>query len=176
MLWKKIDDSNKNRNKKTDSWWDTTSKLWASSTPDATPKDDQQNNANRYPNKEAKLAVIKEQQIGKTVQEYQREVQRYFWSYQDTSVVDQKVASMQNVFYSVLDAQKNMQLEWVYNDVKRTTQRFPLLSSAVYNNMELLWKKNPVNESEGGWYHAMSTVCELQCSNLNGKICQHIGD
>jgi len=176
MLRKKIDDGRKNRNKKTDAWWETWSRLWNSTSWDTTPKDTEQENAERYPTLEDKLAVLREQQIWQTVQDYQRDVQRYFWSYQDNTIVDQKVASMQNVFYSVLQNQKNMQLEWVFNDVKRTTQRFPLLSSAVYNNMDLLWKKNPVNESEGGWYHAMSKVCELQCSNLNWKICQHIGD
>lgn len=70
----------------------------------------------------------------------------------------------------VWDIQRDRQTDSVYGNVKSVTAFFPVLSVAVYRNIELRWKKNePSSQEQASIYNSMGKVCELQCTNLQGR-------
>ena len=123
----------------------------------------------KFTSSEAKLTFIKELGISEAEAERAKNYDRFLGNYQKDKVTEQKIARMQATFRSVLSLQDKLQIENIFNDVNRATHRFPALSKAVYENMKLLWTKN----DKDTMYYAMQKTCELQCGNLEGKVCQY---
>ena len=71
----------------------------------------------------------------------------------------------QAMFAQALNTQYALEQKSVFTDVHRVTMQFPGLSAAVYQNIAMLGKKN----DEGTLYNAMGKLCELQCTNIQGK-------
>lgn len=69
------------------------------------------------------------------------------------------------MFAQALNTQYALEQKSVFTDVHRVTMQFPGLSAAVYQNIAMLGKKN----DEGTLYNAMGKLCELQCTNIQGK-------
>ena len=65
----------------------------------------------------------------------------------------------------ILELQDSMIKESIYYDPQRVTQNFPSLSRKVYETIDTIWRKN--QEATLVWH--MGKVCELQCSNLDGR-------
>ncbi len=83
-------------------------------------------------------------------------------------VLEQETQRLQQSFASVLSLQAEVQEEDIFIDVKRTTHRFPLLSAAIYKNIDIIGAEN----DNGKLYNAMWSVCDQQCTNL-GPTCRY---
>lgn len=175
-LWKTVASWRKKQSN--DISWDKAApkKVLFSENLDTVSQSSTQPDRNSYTDKDAKKQKLIESAVVVEVLQEAAENYRFVWGFNKDTLSDRKEASMRATFLSVLDLQKKLRTESVFNDVNRTTKRFPLLSAAVHANMQLLWKKNPTSEAEWGWYYAMSQTCELQCQNIDGKTCQHFSD
>lgn len=66
---------------------------------------------------------------------------------------------------AVLSTQDTMVNKAVFHDPSRVTQKFPALSSVVYQNIDTIGRKN----QENTLVQNIGKVCEMQCTNLQGK-------
>lgn len=82
-----------------------------------------------------------------------------------SEITARHIKEFQAVFAEALGVQYAMEQKSVFTDIRRVTMQFPALSASVYKNISMLGKKN----DEGTLYNAMGKLCELQCTNVQGK-------
>lgn len=92
---------------------------------------------------------------------------QWVFAWQKTEI---QAAAVTKTFTDIFALQQDRERETVYGDVRSATVLFPVLSAAVWRNIELRWDKNePSGKDSSTIYNSAGKVCELQCSNLQGK-------
>jgi len=130
------------------------------------PQDDAQDNAKKYVSKSDKKAAL-DKYIEDTVNArwLDQEIALqgvYAWKKNEL-----QAAMVKKTFSDIFILQQDREQEWVFSDVRSATTLFPVLSAAVRRNIEMRWDKN--DSSDTTIYNSAWKVCELQCSNLQGK-------
>jgi hypothetical protein len=81
-----------------------------------------------------------------------------------------QAAAVTKTFTDIFALQQDREKESMFGDVRSATVLFPVLSASVWRNIELRWDKNePSGKDSSTIYNSAGKVCELQCSNLQGK-------
>lgn len=136
------------------------------------PLTENASNPNRFASEETKKARLKELEDELLAKQW------YTWG--DTldqrnsvqqSIYQRHIQEFQDTFTEALSLQYKKEQNSVFTDVHRVTMQFPALSAAVYKNIAMLGKKN----DQGTLYNAMWSLCELQCTNVQGK-CRYYTD
>lgn len=147
-LWKMAKDKRQNKSDPILHEKPKDKELVSANTLDKTPQYSEASDINRHVDKEAKQQFLQDEKIVADVHAQKLGKKNYIGYFTKDAFLDKKVVSMQSTFMSVLQLQKELKIESIFTDVKETTRKFPLLSAAVYENMKLLGKKNPTNETE----------------------------
>lgn len=154
---------------------DCSNDLYYGATRSQVPQAADQDNPNKYADQGSKEAAL---------QEYKPDLKQTRRNDQEIDtrgiLADQmsknQIDAVKNVFVSVLQLQTEKQVESVFLETKRVTKQFPVLSAAVYRNIDLRGKKNePGNTQAATIYNSMGKICELQCTNLQGR-CRYYTD
>lgn len=133
------------------------------------PQDDAQADANKYPDREKKSTILKEYiETPQATRRLEQEISLQWISAAIERKTKEDWASItfKNIFVLQQDRERNM----VFSNVRSATVLFPVLSAAVWRNIELWGDKNePSGEDGSTIYNSAGKICELQCSNLQGK-------
>lgn len=168
-LTKRLQDSFKNANKWTSSYDDLYAWSDMAQSLSSLPQDDAQDNAGKYIGKNDKKVALDEyieQQVATRWLEQEIELQGvYAWEKRDI-----QAKAVQKTFQDIFMVQQEREKEAIFGDVRSATTLMPALSAAVWRNIELRWDKNEPSDKESSTiYNSAWKVCELQCSNLQGK-------
>lgn len=133
------------------------------------PQGDTQDDANKYPSRSEKKDALNkyiEQTVATRWLDQEIELQ---WVFAGQKREIQAAIVMKN-FTDVFALQQEREKEAIFGDVRSATTLFPVLSASVWRNIELRWDKNePSGKETSTIYNSAGKVCELQCSNLQGK-------
>lgn len=133
------------------------------------PQDASQEDAKKYVSKSDKKAAL---------DKYIEETVASRWLDQEVSLQwvyawkknELQAAAVTKTFTDIFALQQDREQEWVFGDVRSATTLFPVLSASVWRNIEMRWDKNEPSDKETATiYNSAGKVCELQCSNLQGK-------
>lgn len=134
------------------------------------PQDASQADAKKYPSASEKQDAL-QKYIEKTVttRRLDQEIELqgvYAWDKREI-----QAAAIRKTFTDVFALQQDREREGVFSDVRSATKLFPALSASVWKNMALRWYKN--EPSDKTIINSAGKICELQCSNLQGKCWYH---
>jgi hypothetical protein len=133
------------------------------------PTDNAQDNPNNYAtlaDKQAALNKYIEETVATRRLDQEIELQ---WAFAGQKR-ELQAAVITKTFTDIFTLQQDREQENLFWDVRSATTLFPVLSAAVWRNIELRWDKNePSSKEWSSIYNSAGKICELQCSNLQGK-------